>query len=54
MFLFSVTESIFAAGYNTPPTNSPFMSLSPLELVSKNFHSGTVAFSQVSKGLHSS
>ncbi|KAG4072064.1 hypothetical protein HA402_015563 [Bradysia odoriphaga] len=41
-----VTESIFAAGYNTPPTNSPFMSLSPLELVSKNFHSGTVAFSQ--------
>ncbi|KAJ6624627.1 hypothetical protein Bhyg_16455, partial [Pseudolycoriella hygida] len=42
-----VTESIFAAGYNsTPPTNSPFMSISPLELVSKNFHSGTVAFTQ--------
>lgn len=49
--LFSVTESIFAAGYNTPPTNSPFMSISPLELVSKNFHSGTVAFSQVSSAL---
>lgn len=43
-----MTESLFAAGgYNTPPANSPFMSVSPLELVSNNFHSGTVAFSQV-------
>lgn len=44
-----MNESLFAAGrLSTPPTGNPsFMSVSPLELVAKNFHSGTVqAFSQ--------
>lgn len=51
LFLFSiVTDSLFGAGgFNTPPANPPFLSsVSPLELVSKNYHSGTVSFSQVS------
>ncbi|XP_055715302.1 protein winged eye isoform X3 [Phlebotomus papatasi] len=47
-----VAESLFAAGgYNTPPHNSPFMPVAPLELVAKNFHSGTVAFSQANSSI---
>lgn len=48
-----MTDSLFGAGgFNTPPANPPFLSsVSPLELVSKNYHSGTVSFSQVSKQL---
>jgi hypothetical protein len=47
--LFAVTESIFTAGgYNPPPANSSYIPVAPLELVAKNFHSGTVAYSQVS------
>lgn len=42
-----MTESLFAAGGYTPPANSAFMPVTPLELVAKNFHAGTVAFSQV-------
>jgi hypothetical protein len=43
--LIAVTESLFGGA---PPANSPFLPVAPLELVAKNFHSGTVAFSQVS------
>lgn len=50
-FLFSVTESLFAAGgYNTPTANAPYLPVTPLGLVAKNFHAAaaSAAFSQVS------
>lgn len=48
-----MTESLFpGGGYNTPPTSVPFLSNSPLELVSKNFPSGTVTFSQVKSDIY--
>ncbi|XP_053696317.1 protein winged eye isoform X2 [Sabethes cyaneus] len=49
-----VTESLFAAGgYNTPPASSPFLSCSPLELVTKNYHStgAAVTFSQANSSI---
>ncbi|XP_059621310.1 protein winged eye isoform X2 [Phlebotomus argentipes] len=47
-----VAESLFATGrYNTPPHNSTFIPVAPLELVAKNFHSGTVAFSQANSSI---
>lgn len=51
ILLFSVTESLFAAGgYNTPTANAPYLPVTPLGLVAKNFHAAaaSAAFSQVS------
>lgn len=51
----AVAETLFAAtgGYATTAAASPFVSVSPLELVAKNFHAGaaattgSISFSQV-------
>lgn len=46
-----MTESLFAAGgYSTPTANAPYLPVTPLGLVAKNFHAAaaSAAFSQVS------
>lgn len=55
LFLFTVTESLFAAGgYNTPTASTPYLPVTPLGLVAKNFHAAaaSAAFSQVSITAH--
>lgn len=49
--LFSVTDSLLAArGYSTPPVSAPYLPVSSLDLVAKNFQAAAAAaqFSQVS------
>ena len=51
IYLFSVTDSLLAArGYNTPPVSAPYLPVSSLDLVTKNFQAAAAAarFSQVS------
>lgn len=50
-FDFSVTDSLLATrGYSTPPVSAPYLPVSSLDLVAKNFQAAAAAaqFSQVS------